>query len=52
MHVLAPHPGRIVSTIDVDLDKSDLNQLRLSAAFMAKRRTLSGILRQLEPALV
>jgi len=52
VHVLAPHPGRIVSTVEVDLDKSDLNQLRLSAAFLEKRRTLAGVLRQLEPALV
>lgn len=52
VHVLAPHPGRIVSTVEVDLDKSDLNQLRLSPAFLEKRRTLAGVLRQLEPALV
>ena len=52
VHVLAPHPGRIVSKVEVDLDKSDLNQLRLSAAFLEKRRTLAGVLRQLEPALV
>ena len=52
VHVLAPHPGRIVSTVEVDLDKSDLNQLRLSSAFLEKRRTLAGVLRQLEPALV
>ena len=52
VNVLAPHPGRIVSTVEVDLDKSDLNQLRLSAAFLEKRRTLAGVLRQLEPALV
>ena len=52
VHVLAPHPGRIVSMVDVDLDKSDLNQLRLSSAFLEKRRTLAGVLRQLEPALV
>ena len=50
--MLAPHPGRIVSTVEVELDKSDLNQLRLSAAFLEKRRTLAGVLRQLEPALV
>ena len=50
VHVLAPQPGRIVSTVEVNLDKCDLSELRLSADFLAKRRHLSGILRQLEPA--
>ena len=49
IHVLAPNPGRIVSTLDVDLLKHDLSDLRLRSDFLEKRRHLSGILRQLEP---
>jgi NitT/TauT family transport system ATP-binding protein len=50
IHVLAPNPGRIVSTLDVDLNKHDLSDLRLRSDFLEMRRHLSGILRQLEPA--
>jgi NitT/TauT family transport system ATP-binding protein len=48
VHVLAPNPGRIIRSLDVTLDKSDLDQLRLSAEFLQLRRSLSGSLRQLE----
>ena len=51
VHVLAPNPGRIVRSIDVSLDKHDLDQLRLSSDFLALRRSLSGTMRELEPSL-
>ena len=51
VHVLAPNPGRIIQSLDVDLDKSDLDQLRLSSDFLSMRRTLSATMRELEPAL-
>ena len=51
VHVLAPNPGRIVRSIDVALDKHDLDQLRLGSDFLALRRSLSGTMRELEPSL-
>ena len=51
VHVLAPNPGRIIRSLDVTLDKSDLDQLRLSGEFLQLRRSLSGSLRQLEPTI-
>ena len=51
VHVLAPNPGRIIRSLDVTLDKSDLDQLRLSGKFLDLRRSLAGSLRQLESAL-
>ena len=51
VHVLAPNPGRIIRSLDVTLDKSDLDQLRLSAEFLQLRRSLSGSLRQLKPTI-
>ena len=52
VHVLAPNPGRIIRSLDVTLDKSDLDQLRLSSAFLQQRRSLATSLRQLEPAFL
>ena len=51
VHVLAPNPGRIIRSLDVTLDKRDLDQLRLSGEFLQLRRSLSGSLRQLEPTI-
>ena len=51
VHVLAPNPGRIIRSLDVTLDKSDLDQLRLSAEFLQLRRSLATSLRQLEPTI-
>ena len=51
VHVLAPNPGRIIRSIEVDLAKTDLEQLRLSNSFLAMRRSLSGTMRELEPSL-
>ena len=33
VHVLAPNPGRIIRSLDVNLDKSDLDELRLAVIF-------------------
>ena len=51
VHVLAPNPGRIIRSLDVDLHKGDLDQLRLSSDFLSMRRSLSTTMRELEPAL-
>ena len=51
VHVLAPNPGRIIRSLDVDLHKGDLDQLRLSSDFLSMRRSLSATMRELEPAL-
>lgn len=51
IHVLAPNPGRIIRSLHVDLDKNDLDQLRLSSTFLAMRRSLSSTMRELEPTL-
>ena len=51
VHVLAPNPGRIIRSLDVTLDKSDLDQLHLSAEFLQLRRSLATSLRQLEPTI-
>lgn len=51
IHVLAPNPGRIIRSFHVDLDKNDLDQLRMSSTFLAMRRSLSSTMRELEPTL-
>ena len=51
VHVMASNPGRIIRSFDVELDKTNLDQLRLSNAFLTKRRSLSTTMRELEPAL-
>ena len=51
VHVLAPNPGRIIRSLEVILDKSDLDQLRLSSDFLQLRRSLATSLRQLEPTI-
>ena len=51
VHVLAPNPGRIIRSLDVILDKSDLDQLRLSSDFLQLRRSLATSLRQLETTI-
>ena len=48
VYVLAPNPGRIIRSLDVNLNKGDLDKLRLSGEFLQLRRSLSGSLRQLE----
>ena len=51
VHVLAPNPGRIIRSLEVTLNKSDLDQLRLSCDFLQLRRSLASSLRQLEPTI-
>ena len=51
VHVLAPNPGRIIRSLVVTLNKSDLDQLRLSSDFLQLRSSLATSLRQLEPTI-
>ena len=51
VHVLAPNPGRIIRSLEVTLNKSDLDHLRLSSDFLQLRRSLASSLRQLEPTI-
>jgi NitT/TauT family transport system ATP-binding protein len=48
VHILAPRPGRLVSSLPVELDRSDLNSLRLDRRFLALRQQLAARLRQLD----
>lgn len=50
VHIMAPSPGRIVRSVAVDLDRSDMAHLRVSADFLALREDLAESLRSLEPA--
>jgi NitT/TauT family transport system ATP-binding protein len=50
VHIMAPSPGRIVRSVAVDLDRSDMAHLRVSADFLALREDLAQSLRSLEPA--
>ena len=38
VYVLAPNPGRIIRSLDVNLNKGDLDKLRLSGEFLQLRR--------------
>jgi NitT/TauT family transport system ATP-binding protein len=51
VHILAPNPGRIVRSVDVQLDRSAMADVRLSPEFLAMREDLARGLRALEPAL-
>ena len=51
VHIMAPSPGRIVRTVDVDLDRSAMAHLRVSPEFLGLREELAQCLRGLEPAL-
>ncbi len=51
VHIMAPSPGRIVRSVDVSLDKSNLAELRLSRHFLQLREELAANLRGLEPAI-
>ena len=51
VHILAPNPGRIVRSVDVELDRSAMADVRLSPEFLAMREDLARGLRALEPAL-
>lgn len=50
VHIMAPSPGRIVRTVNVDLDRRDMGHLRVSPSFLELREDLAHSLRGLEPA--
>jgi len=50
VHIMAPSPGRIVRSVEVDLDRRDMAHLRVSPSFLALREDLARSLRGLEPA--
>jgi NitT/TauT family transport system ATP-binding protein len=50
VHILAPHPGRIIRTVAADLDRSSLAHLRVSPPFLELREELAACLRGLNPA--
>ncbi len=52
VHIMAPRPGRIVETVDVKLDRSDLRHLRVSQPFLEMREELASCLRGLDGALL
>ncbi|WP_216900102.1 ABC transporter ATP-binding protein [Synechococcus sp. CCY 9618] len=52
VHIMAPRPGRIVHTVDVQLDRSDLRHLRVSQPFLEMREELASCLRGLDGALL
>ncbi len=51
VHILAPSPGRIVRSVQVNHGRTPMAQLRLSPAFLELREELAQCLRGLEPAL-
>ena len=48
VHIMAPRPGRIVRTVEVNHGSSDLDQLRLSRPFLSMREELAHCLRSLD----
>jgi len=50
VHIMAPRPGRIVRTVEADLDRSNLAHLRVSAPFLELREELVNTLRTLDGA--
>jgi NitT/TauT family transport system ATP-binding protein len=52
VHIMAPRPGRIVESVHVDLDRSDLRHLRVSEPFLELREELASHLRSLDGSLL
>ncbi|KEF42264.1 MAG: nitrate ABC transporter ATP-binding protein [Cyanobium sp. CACIAM 14] len=52
VHIMAPRPGRIVQSVAVSLDRSDLRHLRVSQPFLELREELASCLRGLDGALL
>ncbi|MDM7936694.1 MAG: ABC transporter ATP-binding protein [Cyanobium sp. CZS 48M] len=52
VHILASNPGRIVRTVEADLDRSNLSHLRVSPEFLSLREDLAQCLRGLSQELV
>jgi len=46
--ILAPNPGRIIKEVKVDLQKGDLDKLKLDSDFAKLRYELSDFLRSLQ----
>ena len=46
--ILAPNPGRIIKEVNVNLQKNDLDKLRLDSEFSTLRYELSDFLRSLQ----
>ena len=46
--ILAPNPGRIIKEVKVDLQKGDLDKLKLDSDFAKLRYELSDFLRGLQ----
>ena len=51
VHIMAPRPGRIVRSVNADLDRSSLAHLRVSQPFLALREELASCLRSLDSTL-
>ncbi|MEI6829843.1 MAG: ABC transporter ATP-binding protein [Synechococcaceae cyanobacterium ELA445] len=52
VHIMAPRPGRIVRTVEGELDRSNLSHLRVSTPFLELREELAQQLRSLDGTLV
>jgi NitT/TauT family transport system ATP-binding protein len=52
VHIMAPRPGRIVQSVRVDLDRSNLRHLRVSEPFLELREELASHLRSLDGSLL
>ena len=52
VHIMAPHPGRIVRTVEAELDRSDLGALRVDRRFLEVREDLARCLRGLSQEAV
>jgi NitT/TauT family transport system ATP-binding protein len=52
VHIMAPRPGRIVRTVEADLDRSNLAHLRVSPPFLELREELVTTLRNLDAAAI
>ncbi|MEA5474189.1 ABC transporter ATP-binding protein [Synechococcus sp. CCY9201] len=50
VHIMAPRPGRLVQTVEADLDRRDLAHLRVTPRFLELREELARSLRQLDAA--
>lgn len=51
VYIMAPRPGRIVRSVNADLDRSSLAHLRISPPFLALREELASVLRNLDSTL-
>ncbi|MFZ0408569.1 MAG: ABC transporter ATP-binding protein [Cyanobium sp.] len=52
LHILAPRPGRIVRSLELPSDRSNLAELRVSPLFLELRQDLARSLRSLDGSLM